>query len=684
MTEIAYSTCPHDCPSTCSLEVEKIDGQTIGRLSGSEQNTYTAGVICAKVARYAERTHHSERLTKPLKRVGPKGSGEFEEITWEEALDITADAFKKAADKHGAETVWPYNYGGTMGLVQSAAMERLRHEMGYSNMRGTTCSAIVNAGWVAGTGRKIGPDPREMAESDLIIIWGTNAVSTQVNVMTHVARAKKNRGAKVIVVDPYLNPTAKSADQHLCLNPGTDGALACAVMHVAFRDGYADQEYMAKFADVPDELEEHLKTRTPEWAAEITGLDVQEIENFAESYCKTERAYIRLGYGLSRCRNGAVNVHAVSSLATVTGKWPTKGAGTYFSSSDLYHFDTSVIEAPELKKNGIRTIDHPRIGAALTGDKSDLAGGAPITAMIVQGTNPMSIAPDQNKVHKGLSREDLFLCVHEQFMTETAMMADIVLPCTTFLEHDDIYKAGGHTYIGLGPKIIDPVGESKPNDYVINELAKRLGATHRAFTMTTNEVIDETLRLSGYPDLENMTENHWHDCEEGFDGHHFMDGFGWLDGKFRFKPDWKAIGERGDELPALPDHWDATDPRDDDHPFKLVTPPARNFLNSSFNNTPSSLKREREPSLMIHPDDAAMRNIKNGDLVIIGNNQGELKIKAEIFDGINPGVLIVEGLWANSKHNGGKGINVLTHSEIAAPAGGAVYHDSAVWVRKSP
>ncbi|MDG1437993.1 MAG: molybdopterin-dependent oxidoreductase [Emcibacteraceae bacterium] len=682
-SETAYSTCPHDCPSTCSLVVEKIDNLTVGKLTGSEENTYTAGVICAKVARYAERTHHSERLTVPLKRVGPKGSGEFEEISWEEALDITADAFKVATEKHGPETVWPYNYGGTMGLVQSAAMERLRHEMGYSNMRGTTCGAIVNAGWVAGTGRKIGPDPREMAESDLIIIWGTNAVSTQVNVMTHVARAKKNRGAKVIVIDPYKNPTAKSADIHLCLNPGTDGALACAIMHIAFRDGYADRDYMASHTDVPDELEAHLKSRGPEWAAEITGLTVKEIEEFSALYGKTKRAYIRVGFGLSRCRNGAVNVHAVSCLASVAGKWPHKGAGTYFSSSDLYHFDTSVIEAPETAKSNIRTIDHPRVGAALTGDPTDLAGGAPITAMIVQGTNPMSIAPDQNKVREGFMREDLFLCVHEQFMTETAMMADILLPCTTFLEHDDIYKAGGHTYIGLGPKIIEPVGQSRANDYVINELGKRLGCKHRAFNMTTNEVIDETLKLSGYPDLKSMEKTHWHDCVEGFNGHHFVDGFGWDDKKFRFKPDWKAIGERGDELPLLPDHWDATDPRDDDHPFRLVTPPARNFLNSSFNNTPTSLKREKIPTLKIHSNDAARKDIEHGQLVTISNIQGELQLTAEIFDGVNPGTLIAEGLWHNNSHNNGKGINTLTNAEIAAPAGGAVFHDSAVWLSNS-
>ena len=341
--ELLHSACPHDCPSTCSLVVEKIDEDTIGRVHGAAENTYTDGVICAKVARYSERTHSEKRLTVHLKRTGPKGSGQFEEISWDEALDITAQAFIDATQKHGPETVWPYSYGGTMGKVQSGSMERLRHEMGYSLMRSTTCGGIVDAGWHAGAGTKLGPDPREMAEADLIVIWGTNAVSTQVNVMTHVAKAKKSRGAKVIVVDPYKNPTAKMADMHICLNPGTDGALACAIMHIAFRDGYADRDYMKQYADVPEELETHLQSRSPEWAAQITGLSVKNIEDFARLYCKTERAFIRLGYGLSRCRNGAVNVHAVSCLPVVTGKWPTPSATRSIDSRAIVSGDTATV-----------------------------------------------------------------------------------------------------------------------------------------------------------------------------------------------------------------------------------------------------------------------------------------------------------------------------------------------------
>ncbi|HRW29158.1 MAG TPA: molybdopterin oxidoreductase family protein, partial [Emcibacteraceae bacterium] len=667
----------------CALVVEKLDEKTIGRVNGNPDNSYTAGVICAKVARYAERTHHPERLTTPLKRTGPKGSGEFSEITWDEALDTVADSFKAATEKHGPETVWPYSYGGTMGLLQEGGLERLRHEMGYSIMRSTTCGGLVDTGWLAGFGRKIGPDPREMAEADLIIIWGTNAVSTQVNVMTHVARARKIRNAKVIVVDPYENPTAKTADIHIALRPGTDGALACAMMHIAFRDGYADRDYMEKYTDVPGELEAHLATKTPAWAAEITGLRAEEIENLAKLYFTTERAYIRLGFGLSRCRNGAVNVHAVSSIPVVAGKWKVPGSGIFFASGGIYHFDNSLIQGLENKRGNTRSIDHSRVGPALTGDKDDLGDGPPITAMIIQGTNPMVIAPEQNKVRAGFSREDLFLCVHEQFMTETAMMADIVLPATTFVEHDDIYKSGGHTFIHYGPKIIDPVGQSRSNHDVVCDLGKRLGAKHRGFSMSANEIIAETLEISCYPSLDHMRDLHFHDCAESFENHHFLNGFAFPDGKFRFKPGWENIGPRGGELPALPDHYVAPGGVDETHPFRLVTPPARNFLNTSFNNTPSSLKREIRPTLQIHGADAEKHGIKDGDPVIIGNKLGSVQLFAKIVSGAKPGVLVAEGIWQNAAFNGGKGINQLVSAEVAAPNGGVVYHDNGVWLKSA-
>ena len=368
--EIVYSACPHDCPSTCALAIERLDARHIGRVRGAAEQSYTDGVICAKVARYAERVHHPDRLTRPLRRVGPKGSDAFEPISWDEALDATAEAFRRAAEAHGPEAVWPYYYAGTMGLVQRDGINRLRHAMKYSGEETTICTALVDAGWLAGVGAFRGPDPREMAKSDLIVIWGSNAASTQVNVMNHVSRARKTRGAKLVVVDPYRNRTAAVADMHLAVRPGTDGALACAVMHVLFAEGFADRDYMARHTDRPDRLEAHLATRTPAWAARITGLSEDEIVAFARLYGTTRRSYIRLGYGFSRVRNGAANVHAVSCLPSVTGAWRHEGGGAFYTNKGIYGLDKTLIEGLDVRDPSVRMLDQSRIGAVLTDRKS--------------------------------------------------------------------------------------------------------------------------------------------------------------------------------------------------------------------------------------------------------------------------------------------------------------------------
>ncbi len=324
---IGHSACPHDCPSTCALEVELLDSKRIGRVHGAKANTYTSGVICAKVARYADRVHHPDRLLKPLIRAGAKGEGVWKEASWEAALDLVAEKFIAAEAKCGSETVWPYYYAGTMGLVQRDGIERLRHAKKYSGFFGSICTNLAWTGWMMGAGALRGPDPREMAKSDCVVIWGTNAVATQVNVMTHAIKARKERGAKVVVIDVYENATMKQADLGLVLKPGTDGALACAVMHVLFRDGMADRAYLEKYTDDPHGLEAHLRTRTPQWAADITGLSLDEIEAFARLVGTTKKTYFRLGYGFSRQRNGSVNMHAAASIAAVTGCWPNMRGG---------------------------------------------------------------------------------------------------------------------------------------------------------------------------------------------------------------------------------------------------------------------------------------------------------------------------------------------------------------------
>ena len=453
--DIRYSACPHDCPSTCALEVERLDDFTIGRVRGAADNSYTAGVICAKVARYAERIHHPDRLTQPQRRVGAKGSGDFQPISWDDALDEVAEGLLRAEQRHGSETVWPYYYAGTMGLVQRDCINRLRHAKKYSGMYATICTTLSWSGFIAGTGKLAGTDPREMAKSDLVVIWGTNPVNTQVNVMTHAIRARKERGAKIAVVDVYRTGTAAQADLHICLRPGTDGALACAIMHVLFRDGHADRAYLEKYTDCPAELEAHLQSRSPEWASPITGVPVAEIEAFATLIGSTKRSYFRLGYGFARNRNGAFNMHAASSIPAVTGAWQYEGGGAFHNNGAIYSWDRTLAEGLDLRDASIRSMDQSRIGPVLMGEADALLGGPPVTALFIQNTNPMTVAPELNKVHAGFARDDLFCVVHEQFMTETAKMADIVLPATMFLEHDDIYQGGGHQFVFLGPKIIE-------------------------------------------------------------------------------------------------------------------------------------------------------------------------------------------------------------------------------------
>jgi anaerobic selenocysteine-containing dehydrogenase len=685
---IAASACPHDCPSTCALEVEIFDNRTIGRVRGAADNAYTAGVICAKVARYAERVHHPDRLTQPLIRTGAKGSGQFAPATWDDALDLVAERFVRAEQAHGSEAVWPYLYAGTMGYVMRDGIHRLRHAKKYSGFFSTICVNPAWTGFVAGTGLLAGSDPREMAKSDLVVIWGTNAANTQVNVMTHATRARKERRAKIVVVDVYMNATMQQADLPVLIRPGTDGALACAVMHCLFRDGWADWDYLQRYTDAPHELAAHLRTRDPQWASHITGAPIETIEAFARLVGENKRAYFRLGYGFSRSRNGAINMHAACCIAAVTGAWQFEGGGAFHNNGGIFNLDKSVIEGSDICDRSIRMLDQSRIGAILTGDAGALLDGPPVTAMLIQNTNPVAVAPDQETVKRGFARDDLFVCVHEQFMTDTAKMADVVLPATMFVEHDDFYTAGGSQYILLGPKLIEPPGECRSNHEVICALAKRLGAEHPGFAMTPRELIDDCLRKSGRGTLAELEANRWIDCQPDFASAHYLNGFAYPDGKFHFKPHWPTVPfkrwhrfESPPTIPALPDHWEVIEEADTEHPFRLATSPARGFLNSTFTETPTSLVREQRPTVMIHPQDAAQLGVVDGQEVSLGNVRGTVRLHAKLFDGVGRGVLIAESLWPNSAYADGRGINTLTGADPVAPFGGAAFHDNKVWLR---
>jgi anaerobic selenocysteine-containing dehydrogenase len=424
-----------------------------------------------------------------------------------------------------------------------------------------------------------------------------------------------------------------------------------------------------------------LQTRTPEWAAAITGLEVAEIEAFARLYGTSKRSFIRVGYGFTRSRNGAANLHAVTCLPTVTGAWARRGGGALYSNGGLYPLDKSLIEGLDALDTSVRLLDQSRLGPILTGERRDLGDGPPVTAMFIQNTNPMVVCPELTKVHAGFRRDDLFVSVHEQFLTETAAMADIVLPATTFLEHDDMYIAGGHTHLYATRKVIEPHAESRSNHWVLCQLAKRLGAEHPGFAMSEWEIIDRTLAASGLPGADRVHKERWIDCALHFEQAHFLDGLGHPDGRFRFQPNWSAIGADAARMPPLPDHLPIIDEADAEHPFRLVTAPARQFLNTSFTETSGSRAREGRPTALIHPADLRALGIGAGAPVRLGNRQASIVVHAKPFDGLQQGVVVGESIWPNRDFVEGVGVNALISADAGPPRGGAVFHDTAVWLR---
>ncbi|MBI5166005.1 MAG: molybdopterin-dependent oxidoreductase [Magnetospirillum sp.] len=668
------SVCPHDCPSACALDVEVLADGRIGRLGGAAM-PYTQGVVCAKVARYAERVHHPDRILHPLRRVGAKGEGRFARISWDEALDEVAARLADAAARDGAEAVWPYCYAGTMGLVQMNALNRLRRAMGWSGQARTICAAIAGAGWNAGVGAKWGIDPREIVESELIVVWGANPAATQPHLMKLIAEARRRHGARLVVIDPYRTPTAVQADLHLALRPGSDGALACAVMQVLLRDGLADRAYLARLTDFSPRVEAHLATRTPDWAAAITGLPAASIAAFARLYGGTRKSWIRVGYGFTRSRNGAANLHAVSCLPAVTGAWAERGGGATQSLGGAFVLDRTLIDALDLPEPTARILDMSRIGPVLAGE--DLKGGPPVTAMVVQSSNPALVAPESARVKAGLRRDDLFLAVHEQMMTATARLADLVLPATTFLEHADLYTSYGHTFLQIARPVIAPLGEARSNHWVVAQLARRLGVAHAGFDLDEWALADSCLTASGLPGADPLAAQRWFDCAIPFAKAHFRDGFGHPDGRFRFAPAWGVAG-----MPEFPDHMASTETADDAHPFRLITPPSRHFLNSTFGEAPSARRAAGRPTALMAAEDCRRLEVTDGDAIRLGNRRGSVVVHVKAAAGIAAGVVAVEGLWPDECFVEGAGINTLTSADAALPAGGAVFHDTAVWVQR--
>lgn len=675
------SACPHDCPSTCVLDVEHTNNELIS-LRGNKENTYTKGVICAKVSRYRERTHSKKRLYSPMKRIGKKGQGLFEEISWNQAINLFVEKIQEITLKYGANSIWPYFYAGTMGLLQRDGINRLRHYFNYSGQYSTICNTLAQTGYLAGTGSLIGSDPREIKKSKIIVMWGGNPASTQVNLMKHVQVSRKNNNAKFIVIDPYETKTAKLADIHIKVLPGTDAALACAIMHNLVRNKQVDIEYLNKYTKDFDKLKTHLREKTPEWASSITGVPKEKIIELSELIGNNERVYFRLGYGFTRQRNGAFNMHAVTCIPTLRGSWKFEGGGAFYTNGDIYKINKTLIEGLDYKNDNVRQLDQSRIGPILNNKEDALINNIPVKALFIQNTNPLVVAPDTNEVRKGFGRDDLFVCVHEQFMTETAKYADLLLPATSFVEHNDIYVSGGHQHLTFGPKLINSIGQSWSNHKLINTLGKNLGGKEILFSLSEEDAINKTLQLSKLGTLEEIKKKKFIDLQPSFRKSHFLDGFGHKDKKFHFSPIWKANDIAFNKKFNLPDYYPLIEKISVEFPLKLITAPAHNFLNSSFTETVSSIKKEIKPTLKMHPNDMKKYKLINDELVEIENKRGKVKINVEKFSGLLRGVTVVEGIWPNQYFKGNIGINSLVGADRPEPAGGGVFHDVAIKVNK--
>ncbi|MBF0454353.1 MAG: molybdopterin-dependent oxidoreductase [Magnetococcales bacterium] len=666
----AFSTCALDCPGACALHVTT-EEQRLQSIKGDPNHPFTQGIICGKVARY-EDIQQGNRITQPLQRIGAKGEGLFREISWDEAMEQAVNKIQTARSQWGAESIYPYYSGGTMGVVQKQAIERLSNRAGFSRMEETICYSIGFSGWQAGVGLAIGPNPTEIAESDLVVLWGINAVVTHITLMHHVKKARK-KGAKLIVVDPYRNQTAKLADYHIAPLPGSDGALACAMMHILLKENLADWDYLAEMTDFDGDLLATLEEKTPEWAAPLTGLSVEEIIHFARLYGQASAPFIRVGIGMSRQNNGAVNIHAVSCLPALTGAWKKRGGGALFATGDCFHINKEPILQKKWLTTPTRRLDSSRLGYYLTATNLS----PPLAVLMVFNANPAGSCPNLDIVHQGLAREDLFTIVHEQVMTDTARFADLIFPATTFLEHEDIYRSYGQTTLQHAKPLLPPPGEACCNHDLVNDLAQRLGYDEAPFRWDVSEMVNRVVEASDYPPICQWQGQRWLECSPSWEESHFLKGFPQKDGRFHFYPRWPDP-----DMPPVPDHW-AVNRRDglldkNRYPLDLMLPPANAVLNTTFSHSDRIKKDRGPPQLMINPLDAQRRHIQQGDTIQVFNDLARLTLTANITQAVRPGLCVGETNHAGEAFPEGIAWNALAHDTRVAPKGGPAFHDNRV------
>lgn len=689
--------CPHDCPDTCGFVVTVEDGRAVS-LRGDADHPFTLGFLCQKVSHYLERVYHPDRLLYPMKRVGPKGSGKFARIGWNEAVATISQRFRGiAASADGPQAILPYSYAGTMGKLQGSSLDRrFFHRLGASLLDRTICATAGAAGCDVTLGTRAVIDPEAVVHSRYILNWGSNTSVTNIHLWTIMHQARK-RGAKIITIDPFRSPTAARSDWWISIRPGTDGALALGMMHIIFREGWEDRDYLERYCLGTAELRERvLNGFPPEKVAGITGIEVGDIELLTREYAFAQKdrggpSLIRLNYGLQRHGGGGMAVRNIVCLPALVGSWRYPGGGALLSTSKLAPFNAAALERPDLSPVGTRTINMVQLAEALNGELP----GPPVKALYVYNSNPAAVCPDQSRVLTGLRREDLFTVVHEQFQTDTADYADILLPATTQLEHFDIHSAYGHLHIQTNEPAIAPLGEAKSNNDVFRLLAKAMGFEDALFAVDDLELARQTLQVNGstavYPQkaafdgvtLERLRKEGPVRLSVPKDYAPFAEGkFGTPSGKCEFYSE--RLAKSGmDPLPCyIPSHEDPLT-----HPelaakysLQMICPPESSFLNSTFVNIDVLRKAAGEPTVRIHPTDAAKRAIADGDPVRVFNNRGSFRAKAVVGETVKPGVVVSFGVWWNKHTQDGVNCNTTVSSKLTDLGAGATFFDNLVEV----
>ena len=682
--EVVRAACPHDCPDTCAMlvTVRREAGRRVAvRVAGDPDHPPTAGTLCTKVARYLERTYHADRLLRPMRRVGRKGEGRFEPVGWDEALGEIARRLGEIAAR-GPERILPYSYAGTMGLVQGEAMaQRFFHSLGASRLDRTICSSAGSEALNLTLGSRLGTDMEEFENSRHILFWGTNAVGSNLHLWRRAQEAKR-RGARLVAIDPWRSDTAEHCHDHVALLPGTDAALAFGMMHVMIREGWIDRDYVDRYTLGFDALAERARTFDPARVAAICGIEAARIESLARDYWELRPAAIRVNYGLQRVRGGGNAVRAIACLPALAGHWRDPAGGLLLSSSGTFAVDDRALTRPDLLAGrNPRTINMSAIGEALE------RAQPPVEALVVYNSNPVAVAPDSPSVVRGFAREDLFTVVLEHFQTDTADYADFLLPATTQLEHLDVHRSYGHQYILANNPAIEPLGESLPNSEIFRRLAARMGLSHDCLRESDEEIARVAFSRAGEGpwDWDRTRREGWVRIGPARGTARFAQGsFPTESGRCEFAstvlarqgldplPDYLPNYESVQSAPALARRF----------PLAMISPPARNFLNSSFVNVESLRRAEGEPALQIHPADAAQRSIRDGDTIDVYNDRGTLRLLARVTERARPGVVVALSIWWRKLAPDGHNANELTHQRLTDIGRGATFYDCLVDVRR--